>query len=77
MKAGLIALNIGNRIRYLRIAKHMTIGELAKKVMVSPSLISQVEKGKCQCSVFTLSKIVDAFGEKLSNFLINIENSKL
>lgn len=50
----------GKRIREIRQSQKMTITELAKVVMVSKSLISQVERGEVLPSLPTLEKIATA-----------------
>jgi transcriptional regulator with XRE-family HTH domain len=51
---------IGARLRYRRLELGMTARELARRVDCSPSLISQVERGKAVPSVSTLWALVTA-----------------
>jgi transcriptional regulator with XRE-family HTH domain/quercetin dioxygenase-like cupin family protein len=46
--------NLGARLRYVRVRSGLSLRELARKVNVSPSFISQIENGKSQPSVATL-----------------------
>jgi transcriptional regulator with XRE-family HTH domain len=61
---------IGERLTYLRTQRHLKISDLARRVSVSPSLISQIERGQSRPSVTTLFALaqqlevpVDAFFE--------------
>lgn len=63
-------LRIGKRLAYLRGARGLKISDLARRIGVSPSLISQVERGQSRPSVTTLFALaqqlevpVDAFFE--------------
>jgi transcriptional regulator with XRE-family HTH domain/quercetin dioxygenase-like cupin family protein len=55
-------LQIGGRIRAERIRRGISLRSLARSVGLSPSLISQIETGKCQPSVSTLYAITTALG---------------
>ena len=55
-------LQIGERIRAERARKGISLRSLARGVGLSPSLISQIETGKCQPSVSTLYAITTALG---------------
>jgi transcriptional regulator with XRE-family HTH domain len=55
-------LQIGERIRAERASKGISLRSLARNVGLSPSLISQIETGKCQPSVSTLYAITTALG---------------
>jgi quercetin dioxygenase-like cupin family protein/DNA-binding XRE family transcriptional regulator len=55
-------LQIGGRIRAERAKKGISLRSLARGVGLSPSLISQIETGKCQPSVSTLYAITSALG---------------
>jgi transcriptional regulator with XRE-family HTH domain len=59
---------IGQRLTYLRTQRRLKISDLARRVSVSPSLISQIERGQSRPSVTTLFALaqqlnvpVDAF----------------
>lgn len=60
---------IGFRLKRLRLSKGMTAVEVAKKMEVSPSYISMLENGKSNYSLKTLMKLMNIYGEKLSDFL--------
>jgi DNA-binding XRE family transcriptional regulator/quercetin dioxygenase-like cupin family protein len=55
-------LQIGRRIRAERVRLGISLRSLARSVGLSPSLISQIETGKCQPSVSTLYAITTALG---------------
>ena len=62
---------IGERLASLRAQRRMRISDLARRVQVSPSLISQIERGQSRPSVTTLFALaqqldvpVDAFFEE-------------
>jgi transcriptional regulator with XRE-family HTH domain/quercetin dioxygenase-like cupin family protein len=55
-------LQIGGRIRAERARKGISLRSLARSVGLSPSLISQIETGKCQPSVSTLYAITTVLG---------------
>jgi transcriptional regulator with XRE-family HTH domain len=53
---------LGPRLRALRLSRGLTLRELARRVDLSPSTISQIETGKLQPSVRTLYALVSEFG---------------
>jgi transcriptional regulator with XRE-family HTH domain/quercetin dioxygenase-like cupin family protein len=53
---------IGERLREARSRKGMTVREIARRVGVSPSLISQIERDKVNPSVSTLWSLVTVLG---------------
>ena len=53
---------IGERIRAERERRGVSLRSLARSVGLSPSLISQIETGKCRPSVSTLYAITTALG---------------
>jgi len=56
---------MGARLREKRIELGVSLRELARKLEVSPSLVSQIETGKIQPSVRTLYAIVSQLGMSL------------
>lgn len=56
----------GKILRLFRIARDMSIKELAEKMQVSSSYISDVERGVRNPSMETCKKYSDAFGVLLS-----------
>jgi transcriptional regulator with XRE-family HTH domain len=69
-----LILTIGQKIRDLRNNKGMTLGELATKVNVSPSLISQLERGGVNLSISLLKSITDALEVPLFSLFDKEEN---
>ncbi|SRR5690606_9230015 len=61
-------MDIGSRIRNLRIAKDWKVSELAKKAYISQSYLSDIEKGRTAPSLDKLSSICEALGISLSEF---------
>jgi transcriptional regulator with XRE-family HTH domain len=62
---------IGTRVREERLRQSIGVRELARRVGVSASLISQVELGKASPSVGTLYAIVNQLGLSLDELLLN------
>jgi DNA-binding NtrC family response regulator len=61
-------IRIGNRLRGFRNEKGLTIKQLAERVNLSVSLISQIERGESAASISTLNKIATALNMGLSEF---------
>ncbi|MGW0876751.1 helix-turn-helix domain-containing protein [Streptomyces sp. NPDC002755] len=61
---------IGDRLRNLRTARGLTLRALAQLVGVSPTLLSQVERGITDPSLNTLRRLSDAFGLHVADLLI-------
>ncbi len=59
---------IGKRLRGFRNEKGLTIKQLAEKVNLSVSLISQIERGESAASISTLNKIATALNMGLREF---------
>jgi transcriptional regulator with XRE-family HTH domain len=58
---------LGPRIRSERVAAGVSLRELARRVAVSPSLLSQIERGLAQPSVGTLWALVSELGFSLDS----------
>ncbi len=63
-------MDIGNKIKELRISKNLTIKQLAELVECTPSLISQLERGKTDPSISMLKKIADALNVNIVDFFM-------
>lgn len=61
-------MNIGNRLRQLRVAKNLTQEELADRAELSKSFISQVERDLTSPSISTLVDILQCLGTTISAF---------
>ena len=53
---------IGQRIRDIRGALHMTQRELAERTGIQPCHIARIEAGRYSVGLDTLQRIADAFG---------------
>jgi transcriptional regulator with XRE-family HTH domain len=62
---------MGERLRAERLAHGLSLRELASRLGVSPSLISQVETGRATPSVSTLYAIASELGVSLDDLLFN------
>ena len=60
---------MGDRLRRARIARGLTLRTMAKRLSVSPSLISQVETGRARPSVSTLYALANELGISLDELL--------
>jgi len=66
--AGDPALEIGRRVAAHRLKREIKVSELAREVGVSPSLISQIERGQSRPSVTTLFALSEALGVPVDAF---------
>ena len=66
---------LGNKIRLLRTEKKITLKELADKVNVTPSLISQIERGIANPSISSLKSISDYLGVTIAELLDTSANN--
>jgi transcriptional regulator with XRE-family HTH domain len=62
---------VGPRLRALREERGLSLRELARRLALSPSSISQIETGKLQPSVRTLSAFVAEFGVTMDEVLFD------
>lgn len=69
------AVNVGARIRQLRLSLGMSVRALAAQTGFSPSLISQAENGQVTPSIGSLERIARALGVGLSKFFAEPETS--
>lgn len=61
-------MNIGKKIRYIREEKNMSIKELAGKLGISSSHISQIERDISSPSITTLKNIANIFNVPMTSF---------
>ena len=66
---------VGGRLRARRRAKGLSLRELASRLGVSPSLISQIERGQARPSVSTLFAIVTELDASLDELLFTDERT--
>ncbi|NGP45699.1 helix-turn-helix transcriptional regulator [Bacillaceae bacterium SIJ1] len=61
-------MNIGEKLKNLRLAKGLTLNELGKKAFVSQPYLSDIERGRTMPSLDKLRLICDALDVSLSEF---------
>jgi len=66
----------GEKIRYIREKKQMTMKELAEKIEVSESLISQIERNKVSPAIDTLLKILDVLNIDVEYIFSDFKKTK-
>lgn len=69
-------MNLGEKTKNFRKQKAMSIAELGKKSNLSPSYISQMERGLVFPSVAALQKIASGLGLHVADFFDDIESAK-
>ncbi len=57
-----IELQIGRRIRALRVERDLTLDQLAREVKLTKGQLSKIENGKVSCPVSTLMRVATALG---------------
>jgi transcriptional regulator with XRE-family HTH domain len=67
--AGAPALDLGGRLRAERLRQGMSLREMARRLGISASALSQIETGKAQPSVSKLFDIVDLLNTSLDGLL--------
>lgn len=70
-------VNVGERIRRLRLDLGMSVRTLATQTGFSPSLISQVEHGQVTPSIGSLERIAMVLGVSLGKFFAEPETSAI
>jgi transcriptional regulator with XRE-family HTH domain len=68
-------VNVGKRIRQLRLGVGLSVRALAAETGFSPSLISQVERGHAMPSIGSLERIAMVLGVSLSTFFAEPETN--
>ena len=61
-------MNIGQRIKQLRIKNNLTLEELASRCELTKGFLSQLERDLTSPSISTLNDIVEALGMSLAQF---------
>jgi len=72
-----VQLNIGQKIRALRLASDLTQEELATRAGVTKGFISQLENDQTSIQIDTLADLVEAFGLTLSDFFSDSDDVKV
>ncbi|QGP92624.1 HTH-type transcriptional regulator PuuR [Neomoorella glycerini] len=70
-------MDIGATIRLQRMAKGISIRELARLTGLSPSAISQIETGKSVPNILTMKAIAEALGISVISFLMENLDTKI
>lgn len=63
-----MSLQIGEKLRRLRLANNLTMEELANRAYLTKGYISQLERDLTSPSITTLKDLLDILGEELANF---------
>ena len=70
-------IDIGNRIRQLRIKNELTLQELASRTELTKGFLSQLERNLTSPSLTTLDDICEALGTDLAHFFMEEGNEKV
>ena len=70
-------MDIGEKIKQLRIKMNLTQEELANRSELSKGFISQVERNLTSPSIATLIDILEALGDNLKNFFSDSDSEKI
>ena len=70
-------MEIGDKIRRLRVAKQLTQEELANRCELSKGFISQLENDLTSPSIATLIDILDILGTNLTEFFSEDTNENI
>ncbi|MDT8718114.1 helix-turn-helix transcriptional regulator [Clostridium sp. 19966] len=70
-------MEIGNKIKMLRVEKQLTQEELANRCELSKGFISQIERDLTSPSIATLNDILHALGTNLTEFFIEDSQEKV
>jgi transcriptional regulator with XRE-family HTH domain len=70
-------MDIGQRIKALRVAQQMTQEELANRADLTKGFISQVENDESSPSIATLTQILEVLGVKLADFFREYKSERV
>lgn len=70
-------MNIGQRIKQLRIKNNLTLEELASRCELTKGFLSQLERDLTSPSISTLNDIVEALGISLAQFFQEPKEEKI
>ena len=70
-------MEIGEKIKLLRIRKGLTQQELANRCELSKGFISQIERDLASPSIATLKDVLESLGTNLREFFNDTENEKI
>ncbi len=69
-------MNIGPSLKKIRLQKEYTITEVAQRISISASLLSQIENGKITPSLQTLEELLRFYAVNFSDFFKQVEQKK-
>lgn len=70
-------MDIGNKLRELRLQNDLTLEELASRSELTKGFLSQVERNLTSPSISTLSDLLEALGSSLSEFFHEEKESQI
>ncbi len=70
-------MDIGHKIKQLRIQKGLTLEELASRCELTKGFLSQMERNLTSPSIATLNDILEALGTSLSEFFREAKEEKV
>ncbi len=70
-------MNIGGKIKRLRVANQLTLEELANRSELTKGFLSQVERDLTSPSIATLEDILEALGTSLSEFFNESQDEQI
>ena len=68
-------LDLGERLRAIRLLRRLTLREVAEAAGVSESFVSQLERGRSSASVATLQRLAEAVGIEISDLFAGEQQS--
>lgn len=69
-------MDIGSSLKKIRLNKEYTIKEVARRIEVSASLLSQIENGKITPSLQSLEELLKFYAVNFSDFFRQVEQKK-
>jgi transcriptional regulator with XRE-family HTH domain len=69
------SLDVGERLRAIRLLRRLTLREVADAAGVSESFVSQLERGRSSASVATLQRLAAAVGIEISDLFADESRS--
>src|SRR5262249_42524370 len=69
------SLDVGQRLRAIRLLRRLTLREVADAAGVSESFVSQLERGRSSASVATLQRLAAAVGIEISDLFADESQS--
>ena len=67
---------LGDRLRAIRLARRLTLRDVAHAAGVSESFVSQLERGRTSASVATLQRLAAALGIEISDLFAEVQLSE-